>query len=283
MLLWLCTLRLASPARCGTVELMETQTITRSLNVVVRQDLAHDDCIPVHWRLDQADRQGVVRVMVPDAFGVDRPVIAELCALNFLMSPPRPVFGGPRAPASATVSVSSGAIRKLMRKESCREALVPFGRFLFVAFSECDLKVDQAKSWTDTLPVSQEYRIEAAATNWERCDVQALKTVVGVSRHAIERYIERVGAKNVSSALSSIKRLLASSDTTLLPVGDRRKQKRLAVHGKSATTLMHGPSKTVFVLVPDGDDMVLASVYRDEVIREKQPVMVGGRIEYRWR
>ena len=90
-----------------------------------------DGYIPVHWRLDGRDRQGVIEVWVSSHY-LERRAIAELCALNHLMNGPRPIYGNSRAPASSMTKVTTGCIRKLLRGKSDKGEIVPFARFLFL-------------------------------------------------------------------------------------------------------------------------------------------------------
>ena len=261
---------------------MKTNSKTRSLQLAVRADRFVDSYIPVHWCLDEQDRQGIVYVDVAASYGEDRPVIAELCALNYLMSGLRPIYGSSIAPPTSKTTVSSGAIKKLFRKDTQKETLIPFGRSLFFSFADVGLHVSKNTKWTDVLPVVEEMRIVAAHSHWESANVFCLDREVALTRHAIERFQERICSKGLRPTLVSLRRLLASPDTRPISISEYRERAALARYGKAATILMHQASKTVFVVTPEGDDLVLVSVYLDEIIRQKQAVMIGNRVELRW-
>jgi len=251
----------------------------RTLNIAALPGNDVDDYIPVHWRLDDADRQAIMYVSVPRSFN-DRGVIAELCSLNHLMSGSRPIFGASRAPASSTTSVTSGAIRKAMRKETEKGEIVPFARFLFTAFCEGALEIDKDTSWASSLPVIAMLRIDARPAPLENLPMPALADNVGVTRHAIERYQERVGTGSVAKTLTSLRRLLADEQTVTLDVSDRKRFSSLVKYGKATKFFIHRPSKTIFVVVPEEGGWVLATVYYEEPARQ-EAVYVCGRVEMR--
>ena len=260
----------------------KTNSTPRSLKLAVRPDKEQAQYIPVHWCVDEQSWQGIIYVSVPMSYGEDRPIIAEICAANHLMDPARPIFGNSRAPASAKVTMTCGAIKKLFRQETQRTTLIPFGRSLIFAFAESGIHIAKDSQWTETLPVNVEFRIEAKHTQWEQAFAECLQQNVGISVHAVERYEERLGAKSFYRAATSIQRLLASGETKPFSVSERKRQAALEKHGKEAILLKHNPTKTVFVITREEDNALsLVSVYCDDALR-KEPVMVYGRIEMRW-
>ena len=260
----------------------KTNPIPRSLKLAVRPDKAQAQYIPVHWCVDEQSWQGIIYVSVPISYGDDRPIIAEICAANHLMDATRPIFGNTRAPASAKVTMTCGAIKKLFRQETQKTTLIPFGRALIFSFAESGIHITKDIQWTETLPVNVEFRIEARHTDWEQAFAECLKQKVGISRHAVERFQERIGAKSFYKAVTSIQRMLASGETSPIRVSERKRQAAMEKHGKEAILLKHHATKTVFVITREEENALsLVSVYCDDVLK-KEPVMVYGRIEMRW-
>jgi hypothetical protein len=251
----------------------------RTLNVAACLENEVDWYIPVHWRLDGADRQAVIYVNVPGSFN-DRRVIAELCALNHLMNCGRPILGSSRAPASSLTTVTAGAIRKAHRAETEKGEIIPFARFLFSSFCEGALEVEKDIDWTSSLPVVEEMRIDAKPAKLEKLPLAALCDNVGITRHAVERYQERVGTVSVSNSISSLRRLMADLHTVAMPVSEYKRITGLGKYGKAAKFFIHRQSKTIFVVLPEWDGWVLATVYYEAPAR-KEAVYVGGRIEMR--
>lgn len=251
----------------------------RVLNVAGLLDDAVDGWVPVHWRLDKADRQGLIHVFVPAQYS-DRKVIAELCALRHLMSAGRPVYGASRAPSSALTTVTSGAIRKAFRQETEKGEIIPFARFLFFSFSESSLEVDKDISWAKELPVVEEFRLEASHSPWEMAPLTAANGFVAITRHAVERYQERVGTKTLANTLNGLKKALLDVRTEPLAVSEAKRISGLAKYGKEARFFMHRLTKLIFVVLQEDGMLKLSTVYH-EPAPLKEAVYAGGRVEYR--
>lgn len=256
-----------------------TNSIRRTLHVAAVLDNSSNNYVPVHWRLDDGDRQGVIHVNMPEMI-IERRVVAELCALNYLMTGTRPIFGNARAPATSITKVTAGAIRKLFRGETEKGEIVPFGRFLFFAFCEAALETDKNIEWTTKLPIVQEMRIEATPTRYEAVPLTAMKADVGITRHAVERYQERVGTTTVVNSIKSLRRLMADKKTVPAKISDFKRDSGLQKYGKLARFFVHGPSKTTLVVLPEEDGWVLVTVYYEPLPR-KEAVYVNGRVEMR--
>lgn len=253
----------------------------RVLNVAGVLEGAVDNWIPVHWRLDQADRQGLIHVHVPREYN-DRKVIAELCALRHLMSAGRPVFGASRAPSSALTTVTSGAIRKALRQGTDKGEIIPFARFLFFCFAESALEVEKDVAWTKELPVHEEYRLMASHSPWEMAPLTAANGFVAITRHAVERYQERVGTKSLAATLNGLKRALLDVKTEPLAVSEAKRINGLAKYGKEAKFFMNRNTKLIFVVLKEDGLLKLSTVYH-EPAPLKEAVYAGGRVEYRYR
>lgn len=257
--------------------------MSRQLQIASMPAQEAKDYIPVHWRLDKTARQGIVNVRVDPALS-DRHIIAELCALRYLIVD-RERFGSNSAPKGSVVTVTSGAIKKLRNKDSEKGGLVPYGRFLYLALDGAELTVDKVASWGATLPVHEIHWIDASFSFLEIAHAHALNCEISVSRHAIERYQERNGTASARKALHGIRRLLSNETTRRMSVSEAKRFKALLRHWKDAELLLHADSDTVFVIVPEGQGSVLATVIKDDSARRTEQVQVGGRIEtrYRWR
>lgn len=253
--------------------------------------------VPVMWRLDQSAWHGCVKVQVEEQ-QQDAEIVAELCALHFLMGV-RSVFGSGNGIYSGnSITVSFGAIKRLTQQDTEKGHLVPFGRFLFFALDGGNVDVSKDAAWVEAtdLRESEEAQVVAAPIPFPSINVDGLGELF-VTRHAAERYIERnilsesikageIAADaqpeykgRVKAAMAGIRRQLAHKETVR---SDQKASVRtIARHGKEAVELIHQPSKTVFVIVEDAGRWVLSTVKKESPGQKLQPVYVRGRIEMR--
>jgi hypothetical protein len=236
--------------------------------------------VPVHWRIDAGDKQRIVHVAVP-ADMPDRSIIAELCALNFLIRERR-IFGSDRVPKNEVVGVSRGAIKRLWNQDTEKNNLVPWGRFLFLAIGDAKIETVNSKSWTKTNEVQEEVRIECVMPSRYAFPTAALGIDVTITRHAIERYMERRGTVSVTNTMQSIRKMLGGSSTRPLIMDERRRFSKAMRHGKEAQYLIHPETSILFVLVMQEGQWTLVTVVDGEQEGGlTQAVYVRGRIEHR--
>ena len=246
--------------------------------------------IRVEWRIDDAHWKGVINVQMPDGME-DAQAIAELCALRHLVVGRR-VFGSDTASPGATIIVSAGAVKKLWRQDTAKGHIVPYGRFLYATFDGCEMDVKKDRALA-ALPVrefdleAQEPRADidnvvAAPSPFPEITFRALGGIpVGISRHALERYQERFSTRHVKTSMAGIRKIADSEQLTEIVKGERARIMAEIRHQTSAKLYMYQPSRTILVIVPEGPNWVLATVYREDETQSKQAVYAGGRIEFR--
>ena len=254
--------------------------------------VTEDNRCSVEWRVDEAQWKGVINVVLPKGVE-DGPMIAELCALRHLVVD-RIVFGSPSVPKTAMVIVSHGAIKKLMRQDSAKTHIIPYGRFLYAAMDQCafDVKKDRALADLPRKPifegeeligVTPDEEIQAFEAPWPTLKFKLLADEeVGISRHAIERYKERFETPYVASALTGLRKILSSDSVRELDKSEEAKARALMKHKVKGRIFCYPLSETYFVLVKESGVWVMATIYRDEEHKRlKETVYANGRIEVR--
>lgn len=276
----------------NTVAKQKSQNSQLSL-LVQAVGRCEDGSVRVEFRQGDLPWKGVVNVIVPEG-AEDTNAIAELCALRHLMQD-RMMFGCTFAPRGTRICVTAGVIRKLLRMDSQKGHLVRYARFLFYTFDGCEMEVVKSSDLADLLPrmlpvdnsetefyPAPEITITAEASQLTAAPFAVLGEQVGITRHAIERYQERYGTPYVRNAIARITKILASNEVREMTVSERSKFRAMQKHGTEGRAYLYPPSQTVFVVVPEEDMPVIATIYKLEP-EAKQAVYVGGRIEMRRR
>ncbi len=254
--------------------------------------VSEDNRCTVEWRLDEVPWKGVLHVVLPDSVE-DGPMIAELCALRHLVVE-RTVFGAAIAPKNAMVIVSHGAIKKLMRQDSDKMHIIPYGRFLYAALDQCDIDVKKDRALTNlprkpilegevVVGETPDAEIMAVPAPWPSLKFKLLADeVIGISRHAIERYKERFDTPYVNSALAGLKKILGSDAVRELEKSEAAEARAFLKHKVKGRIFYYSPSKTYFVLVQEAAGWVMATLYRDlEHTKIRESVYANGRVELR--
>lgn len=128
-----------------------------------------------------------------------------------------------------------------------------------------------------------------------------------ISRHALMRFVQRFIARDILAGLgnrdgeddeitvtedldpkywtrawASLTRLLVSENTVTSALASSKIGERMVSrHGKQARYLHHADSRAIFVLVPEGRQLVLATVLRDfddNRLLQRPPRYIGGRL-----
>lgn len=275
-----------------------------------------DGQFDVAYRIHEAHplANGTVHVTVANHFTADRAIIAELAALRHLLCDAN-VCGPQRTGHGLQVEVSFGAIRRAVLQGALKASdagktdkahIVPHAHFLATRFFEASKAVVNDPAWAKGCMLN--YRQHAI--NVTSPQEAFLPTRIGeavISRHALNRFVERFIARDVfngnnrgedrpenspdveqiaskywTRAWKSLEKLLNSPDTAIRAIasskfGERMKRK----YGKQACFLHHPDSMAIFILVPEGRCLVLATVVRDFEENRcfvKPPRYVGGRL-----
>jgi hypothetical protein len=262
-----------------------------SVSTQARSDGQFDVAYRIHEAHPLAN--GIVQVFVAPHYTADRAIIAELAALRYLLCEAQ-VCGQQRTGQGLQVEVSFGAIRRAVLQGALKATdagktdkahIVPHAHFLATRFFEASKAVVNAPVWAKGCMLK--YRQHAIAVTSPQESI--LPTRIGeavISRHALNRFVERFIARDVfnsgggrfenlpdveqiaskywTRAWRSLEKLLNSPDTVIRAIasskfGERMKRK----YGKQARFLHHPDSMAIFILIPEGRRLVLATVVRD--------------------
>ena len=258
-------------------------------SLAVRAGVKQDSMVRVEWRLDAGSWKGVINVQLTPGTE-DGPAIAELCALRYLIVE-RTIFGSDIAPRGTNIFVSAGAIRKLLRQETQKGHLVPYGRFMFASLEGCDIAVVKDDDFKDlayrvidvdgTSTQAPEVSLSAVPSPWPTLEFKLLNLGVGVTRHALERYQERFSTPYVRTAMNGLRKMLASDRIRELDKSETASIKARIKHHKAGRLFFYEPSQTTLVMVEEEGALVIATVYREEFDHLKEAVYVCGRVEIR--
>ena len=254
-------------------------------------EVTNDRC-SVEWRIDESQWKGVINVTLPTGIE-DGAQIAELCAIKHLIVE-RMIFGSRNAPRNATIIVSFGALKKLQRQESSKTNIIQYGRFLFATLNGCAMAVKKDRTLSllprkpvikDDVAVGEEGDVEIKATkaNWTMIPFALWDgQPIGITRHAIERYMERFETPYIMNALAGINKILTSNEVRELVKPEEARARDNAKHLAEGRMFEYGPSQTRFVLVREEDHWVMATIHRnDDRNKLKEAVYSQGRVEIR--
>ncbi len=148
-----------------------------------------DGTFDVRWTNTATRPRGVVRVGIA-APAKDRPIIAELVALKYLLEQ-KAILGHNRAGSNdVELVVSHRAIRKLHRCQSGKEHLAPYANFLTTRFLSCRIRVDKDTRWFDGIPPETIEYLPISGPQRETIEFTGLGKVA-ISRHVIGRFSDR--------------------------------------------------------------------------------------------
>ena len=239
------------------------------------------------WRYGQARQPivGSMSVVVDASHAEDRSALAELRAIYYLLEE-REIQGENRLGNNLTIEVSTGAIRKALLKgalkttgigKTQKEHVASAAGFLATKFFESVIEVGR---WKDEEPKSVEPMVHLAqgpVFMQPRLPCLLLGADVGVTRHAMHRYIARIDQKRDkfteddlsdvadsrwSAAWKWFARVLGGENlkkATLLP---KVSQHFLRKFGSQCEYLHFPDSETFIVVRKEGSALNIVSVMR---------------------
>ncbi len=272
-----------------------------------------DGQVDVAYRIHEAHplANGVVRVSLASHINQDRAIIAELAALQYLLCQAE-VCGPGRTGLGLEVQVSHGAIKRAVLQGALKAAdagrtdkahIVPYTHFLATRFFAANKTVVHDPAWAKGCMLK--YSQHAISVDEPR--EATLSTQVGnavISRHALTRFVQRFIARDLlagraagddeiatiadldpkywTRAWKSLARLLISQNTVVSALAcSKLGESMVSRHGKQAKYLHHADSQAIFILVPEGRQLVLATVLRDfddNRLLQRPPRYIGGRL-----
>lgn len=234
--------------------------------------------IPVEWRIGPSRPKGIVHIIMPD----EQPnshdaAIAELTAIRYLVDSRQ--VGSSLRPHK--VFVSQREIKNLMHQEAGATPLVPYGRFLYLYVHQDKLGVEKSK-WAEGVEIDPA-RISithAIPSNWPGGFCPVLGAEIGITRHAVERFIERSQIKNdYWHAFQMLQKRLQSSLMRIVPREEIAKTNPGMRMDARTMLLHHQGTDTDFLIVKEEEGWVLVTTHAHH--QEYVPTIVGTRVEYR--
>jgi hypothetical protein len=189
----------------------------------------------VYWTNTELNTvRGIVHVIVPNM--EDRLIIAELVALQYLLEEVEVIGRHAAGSKKTTLIVNSGAIKKLARKVSDKQAIREYGRFLMSRFSGCNIEVEKKSTWTEDVPVNADrVTLDASVPPDETIVIYGLGDV-SVTNHVAEVFAERLSEKNgaqytIAEAWRELRKIAADSAITKVDRSTARKRISYAMKG----------------------------------------------------
>ena len=260
------------------------------------------------WRQNDSAlpaRGGTVSVTLNERYVADRPILAELSALHYLLCV-KQVQGANRLGNGIALEVSAGAIDKAVAKGALKTTdkgktdkghIAPFCQFLATRFFEAEVSTVSKNKWkTEAAKKIEDFAISVdlppvAAISRKGCDPES----VVVSRHGMNRFIERYSAKAMidagatlgdiqnkvwTAAWRTLERILPQS-VELKNIQKKEAIRILHEYGPGVRALHHVSTKNVFILKPERHGYVLVTtLVGDEYCRliQQLPTYDCGRI-----
>ena len=147
------------------------------------------DTYLVYWTNSSVRLGGLLRVKVA-AKVEDKAIAAELAAIQHLLEVRCVLGNNISGNAKTQLVVSSGAIRKLQRRQSDKVHLAPYANFLCTRFAACPIAVEKNPRWfREQLPVTEEDLLVSGP----RRETIRLggRGEVSVTRHVLDRFVDR--------------------------------------------------------------------------------------------
>lgn len=236
-----------------------------------------EQSVLVYWRVGTR-RRGVIDVRM--GFSTeDQEIIAELIAIRHLIMSKRVFCCTPTTGRGFKISVSKGAIRKIVQGRSSKVFAARFASLLTgrmegviveVAHSMEFMPSEQDADYADFLEV-----LNAAAKDYASPH-EVIETpnigMLSVTRHAVRRYTERLSSKGEGETLSrpwaSLISRLRNPELELVPLRDsvmRHKMRRYGANNE-VQIWSHPTDKMRYTVVVRSDGVkVLVTVFeRDE-------------------
>jgi len=147
------------------------------------------DTYLVYWTNSSVRLGGLLRVKVA-AKVEDKAIAAELAAIQHLLEVRCVLGNNISGNAKTQLVVSSGAIRKLQRRQSDKVHLAPYANFLCTRFATCPISVEKDTRWfREQLPVTEEDLL-VSGPRQETIRLRGLGEV-SVTRHVLDRFVDR--------------------------------------------------------------------------------------------
>lgn len=133
--------------------------------------------------------------------------LAELLAIKYILLHSS-YAGTNRTGRDIALHVSNGAIRKVQKMHTTNGDMVIHGRFLQVRFSDASIKTERKFNWVN------DFNGKVDEIDMQECIDPPVKTHVGdlhLTRHAVERFSERMHIPTMDKSWRRLSKLLTQS------------------------------------------------------------------------
>lgn len=184
-------------------------------------------------------------------------VVGECVALNYLLLT-KEILGPNRSGINLHLVVSKGAIRKLMLQKTMKPHVRRYAGFLQTRFADAGIHVEKnCDVWTTYL------REPAELVSYLVCQEGTIETTQGamcLTTHAVQRFAERVGMRDMSRAWQRLSSILSGCELTKTrPTASYLKDARY----KESTLyrFMYGSNSIVAVVVTEDGWQKVVTLY----------------------
>lgn len=234
--------------------------------------------IPVEWRIGFTKPKGVVRVEIPaDVPQKHEAAIAELTAIRYLVDSRQ--VGTSMRPHQ--VMVTQQSIKELLDQTAASSSLIPYGRHLYLYVNKAKLGVEDA-DWAKGIELDPERitNTKAIKATWPGGPCPVLGVDVGISRHAVDRFIQRCGVRgDYWHAFQSILKAMQAKTMRIVPPEEIARTNPGMRRNSRTYVLHHQAVDNAFIVVQEDEGWVLVTVHAH--YQEFVPTFKGGRVEYR--
>jgi hypothetical protein len=220
-----------------------------------------DNVFLVHWTNTTETQRGILRITVPSSIP-DGKIVADLYALQYLLEI-KEVIGNNSAGCETTkLFVTFGQIRKLTKKESEKQHLAEYAKFLTTRFKGCPIEVNKNEKWLTgdkSLPVIE---LDASKPIDETVVVHGFGAVL-LTSHVVERFAERLCIENIAEAWRKLRRISAEPCVREIEKNNPHTRLKYAIKGREeGRYFLHPTQDLIFVVAKNvnGDD-ALVTVY----------------------
>lgn len=221
----------------------------------------------VQWAVGRK-RGGIVKVHLPSE-RLDPELIAELCAMRFLLLDKRVFNVTPSSGRGYCLQVSSGAIRKLALKKSTKSHAFSYASFLMSRMLGAKIQVVAKNEpfMFDGDPVFDEETIHPDPQIYASANEAIETPTMGklyITAHAVQRYVERnISGDSKNPWLTLVKRV-QHPELRQIPIPDKHLIHKRRKYGQDnqVEVWAHPTSTLSYVIINEGENRVLVTVFR---------------------
>lgn len=176
-----------------------------------RQTITDAGICRVYYRASSNNKesQEVFAIDVDTSSASEEPaILAELLAIKYILLHTG-VMGNNRSGDNLSLNVGAGAIKKIQKQKTTNVDMIKSGGFLQIRFAAAKITVQRA-------PFSlKNFRGSVLSISAASCTDKAIQTSVGeihLTRHAVERFMERMEVASLDRAWRRLSKLLVTTD-----------------------------------------------------------------------